>query len=193
MIKETTDKIKFVKEKMKEAQDRQKSYADKRRKELEFQVGEMVYLKRVTFKGKDRTAKMGKLQPRYMGPFRIVERIGPVAYSLELPDELHPFHEDVFHVSQLRKVVRDPALIVPQPPEDLCSGQSTPGKPMQVTRLPDEQIRRKRVPMVELVWERDGLRETTKESASMVRAEYPELFENQGDEQMTDADSRMNS
>lgn len=136
MIEETTDKIKFVKEKMKEAQDRQKSYADKRRKELEFQVGEMVYLKRVTLKGKDRTAKMGKLQPRYMGPFRIVERIGPVAYRLELSDELHPFH-DVFHVSQLRKVVRDPSLIVPQPPEDLWSGLSTHGKPIQVTSLPD--------------------------------------------------------
>lgn len=74
MIKETTDNIKFVKEEIKEVQDRQKSYADKRRKELEFQVEEMVYLKRVTFKGKDRTAKMEKLQPRYMGPFRIVER-----------------------------------------------------------------------------------------------------------------------
>lgn len=128
MIKETIDKIKFVKEKMKEAQDRQKSYADKRRKELEFQMGEMVYLKRVTFKGKYRKTKMGKLRHRYMGLFRIVERIGPVAYRLELPDELHPFH-DVFHVSQLRKVVRDPTLIVSQPPEDLGSSMSTHGKP----------------------------------------------------------------
>ena len=74
-------------------------------------MGEMVYLKRVKSKGNDRTAKMGKLQPRYMGPFMIVERVGPVTYRLELPDELHPFH-DAFHVFQLRKVVRDPTLIV---------------------------------------------------------------------------------
>ncbi|XP_022567896.1 uncharacterized protein LOC111211218 [Brassica napus] len=86
VIKEMTDTIKFIKEKMKEAQDRQKSYVDKSRKELEFQVGEMVYLKRVKSKGNDRTAKMGKLQPRYMGPFMIVERVGPVTYRLEMLD-----------------------------------------------------------------------------------------------------------
>lgn len=60
-----------------------------------------------------------------------------MAYRLELPDELHPFH-DVFHVSQLRKVVQDLALIISQPPEDLGSGLSTLGKPIQVTRLPDD-------------------------------------------------------
>uniref|UniRef100_A0A0D3CYG3 Tf2-1-like SH3-like domain-containing protein n=1 Tax=Brassica oleracea var. oleracea TaxID=109376 RepID=A0A0D3CYG3_BRAOL len=127
-----------------------------------------------------------------MGPFKIVERIGPVAYRLELANELHPFH-DILHVSQLRKVVRNPVLIVSQPPEDLDSGLSTRGKPIQVTRFPDEKIRRKGVPMVEVVWERVGIREATKEHASMMRVEYPELFETQVDEHMADADSRTNS
>ncbi|KAF8116408.1 hypothetical protein N665_0018s0018 [Sinapis alba] len=151
VMKEMTNMIKFVKVKMKETQDRQKSYADKRKKELEFQVGEMVYLKRI-----------GKLQPRYMGLFMIVERVEPVAYCLELPDKLHPFH-DVFHVSQFRKW------------------------------LPEEQIRRKRVPMVKVVWESDGIHETTKERESMMTAEYPELFETKVDEQMAYADSGTNS
>ncbi|MBW1279426.1 hypothetical protein KYD79_26985, partial [Escherichia coli] len=81
---------------MKEAQDRQKSYADKRRKVLEFEVGDMVYLKIVTYKGKERATKNAKLSLRYMGPYRIVKRFGPVAYELELPPKMKAFHK-VYH------------------------------------------------------------------------------------------------
>ena len=87
------------------AQDRQKSYADNRRKELEFKVDDLVFLKVAPWKGVIRFQKRGKLNPRYIGPFRIIERIGPVAYRLELPLELSCIH-NVFHVSMLRKYVR---------------------------------------------------------------------------------------
>ena len=79
IVEETTDKIRMVKEKMKEAQDRQKSYADKRRKHLEFKVDDLVYLKMITFKVRTRITGRRKLDPRYLGPFRIIERVGAVA------------------------------------------------------------------------------------------------------------------
>ena len=94
------------------ARDRQKSYADKRRKPLEFQVGDKVLLKVSPWKGVIRFGKRSKLNPRYVGPFEIVERIGPVAYRLSLPEELNGIH-NVFHVSNLKKCMSNETLKVP--------------------------------------------------------------------------------
>ncbi|KAG7556957.1 Reverse transcriptase domain [Arabidopsis suecica] len=93
IVDETTEKMKFLKIKLKEAQNRQKSYADKRRKELEFQVGDLVYLKAVTYKGKGRFTTRKKLSPRYVGPYKVIERVGAVAYKLQLPPKLDAFHK----------------------------------------------------------------------------------------------------
>jgi hypothetical protein len=87
------------------AQSRQKSYADNRRRELRFQVGDFVYLKVSPMRGLHRFKIRGKLAPRYIGPFKILEQRGEVAYQLELPPQLSDVH-DVFHVSQLRKCMR---------------------------------------------------------------------------------------
>ena len=97
-VQETTEKIQFLKERMKEAHDCEKSYADKRRKHLEFEVDDLVYLKMITFKGRTRISGRRKLDPRYLGPFRVIERVGTVAYKLNLPPAMNAFH-DVFHVS----------------------------------------------------------------------------------------------
>ncbi|GJX82335.1 hypothetical protein Tco_0331816 [Tanacetum coccineum] len=102
LVQETTNKVVLVKEKPKAAGDRQKSYADNRRKPLEFEVGDRVMLKVSPWKGDIRFGKKGKLAPRYVGPFEILERIGPVAYRLRLPEELSGVH-DTFHVSNLKK------------------------------------------------------------------------------------------
>ncbi|GKA97376.1 hypothetical protein Tco_0825270 [Tanacetum coccineum] len=88
LVQETTDKVVLIKEKLKAARDRQKSYADNRRKPLEFEVGDRVMLKVSPWKGVIRFGKKGKLAPRYVGPFEILERVGPVAYRLRLPEEL---------------------------------------------------------------------------------------------------------
>ena len=96
---------------MASAQSRQKSYADHRRKDLEFLVGDFVFLKISPFKGVMRFGKKGKLSPRYMGPFQILQRIGKTAYELALPpsmDKVHP----VFHVSMLRKYLYDESHIL---------------------------------------------------------------------------------
>ncbi|GJV50931.1 hypothetical protein Tco_1446672 [Tanacetum coccineum] len=101
LVQETTDKVVLIKEKVKAARDRQKSYADNRRKPLEFEVGDRVMLKVSPWKGVIRFGKKGKLAPRYVGPFEILERVGPVAYRLRLPEELSGVH-DTFHVSNLK-------------------------------------------------------------------------------------------
>jgi hypothetical protein len=95
----------MVRENLKLAQSRQKSYADNRRRDLSFQVGDFVYLKVSPMRGLRRFKIRGKLAPRYIGPFKILERRGEVAYQLELPSQLSDMH-DVFHVSQLRKCLR---------------------------------------------------------------------------------------
>ncbi|KAD4385762.1 hypothetical protein E3N88_25931 [Mikania micrantha] len=112
IIQETTDKIRRIRDNLLAARSRQKSYADKRRKPLEFEVGDMVLLKVMPWKGVVLFGKRGKLSPHYVGPFKILERIGKVAYKLELPPELSNVHP-TFHMSNLRKCLADQDLQVP--------------------------------------------------------------------------------
>ncbi|GKC35146.1 putative reverse transcriptase domain-containing protein [Tanacetum coccineum] len=111
LVQETTKKISQIKDRLKAARDRQKSYADKRRKPLEFSVGDYVLLKVSPWKGVVRFGKKGKLAPRFVGPFEIIKKVGPVAYQLDLPEELNGVH-DTFHVSNLKKYLADPTLQV---------------------------------------------------------------------------------
>ena len=111
MIQQTVEKVKLIRKRMQAAQNRQKSYADVRRRELEFQVGDHVFLKVSPTKGVRRFGIKGKLSPRYVGPFEILERIGVVAYRLALPPSLDKVH-NVFHVSMLRKCLSDPDQLV---------------------------------------------------------------------------------
>nr|GEY37809.1 putative reverse transcriptase domain-containing protein [Tanacetum cinerariifolium] len=112
LVLETTDKVVLIKEKLKAARDHQKSYADKRRKSLEFKVGDQVLLRVSPWKGVVRFGNNGKLAPRYVGPFDILERIVLVAYKLRLPEELNSVHDN-FHVSNLKKCLADANLHVP--------------------------------------------------------------------------------
>nr|GEY10374.1 retrotransposon protein, putative, Ty3-gypsy subclass [Tanacetum cinerariifolium] len=112
LAQETTENISQIKDILKVTRDRQKSYADKRRKPLEFNVGEYVLLKVSPWKGVVRFGKNGKLAPRFVGPFKITERIGPVAYRLRLPKGLNGF-QDKFHMSNLKKCWADPTLKIP--------------------------------------------------------------------------------
>lgn len=95
---------------------------------MEFKVGEMIYLKIVIFKGNSRAKNIGKLKPRFMGPYEIVEWIGVVAYKLNMPHVFRNFH-NVFHVSLVRKVVKDPEFIVTHPLEDLRVDLMVEGRP----------------------------------------------------------------
>jgi hypothetical protein len=107
ILLEVKENIKMVRENLKIAQSRQRSYADTRKRELSFEVGDFVYLKVSPIRGVRRFGVKGKLAPRYVGPYQILARHGEVAYQLSLPEGLSAVH-DVFHVSQLKKCLRVP-------------------------------------------------------------------------------------
>jgi hypothetical protein len=132
------------------------------------------------FQGGSETRKLKKLKPRYMGPYLIVERIGAVAYRLSLPRVLRDFH-DVFHVSVLRKVVREPELILQRPPDDLGMNLSAPSHPVKVSERQEKEVQGRKTMMVRVCWERDGIQEETWETESQMRLDYPELFEERND------------
>jgi hypothetical protein len=112
IFQEVEKQVQIVRENLKTTQSIQKSYADNRRRELIFEVGDFVYLKVSTMRGMKRFNVKGKLSPHYIGPFKILERKGEVAYQLELPDSLSDMY-DVFHVSQLKKCLRVPEEQLP--------------------------------------------------------------------------------
>ncbi|GKD90849.1 putative reverse transcriptase domain-containing protein, partial [Tanacetum coccineum] len=112
IVQETTEKVIQTKQRMQAARDRQKSYIDLKRKPMEFQVGDRVMLKVSPWKGVVHFGKRGKLNPRYVGPFKVLEKVGSIAYKLELPQELSRVH-NTFHVSNLKKCYSDEPLAVP--------------------------------------------------------------------------------
>ncbi|GJX48640.1 putative reverse transcriptase domain-containing protein [Tanacetum coccineum] len=112
LVQETTEKIIQIKQRIQAARDRQKSYANLKRKPMKFQVGDRVMLKVSPWKGVVRFGKRGKLNPRYVGPFKVLEKVGAISYNLELPQELSRVH-NTFHVSNLKKCYADEPLAVP--------------------------------------------------------------------------------
>ncbi|GKE14023.1 putative reverse transcriptase domain-containing protein [Tanacetum coccineum] len=134
---------------LKAARDRQKSYADKRRKPLEFSVGEHVLLKVSPWKGVVRFGKKGKLAPRFVGPFEITERIGPVAYRLRLPEELNGVH-DTFHVSNLKKCLADPTLQIPLDEIRVDAKLNFMEEPMEILEREFKKLKRSRIAIVKV-------------------------------------------
>jgi hypothetical protein len=142
MVKETEEKVQRIIHNLKEAQARQKSYADKRRQPLHFQVEDYVYLKVSPMNGVSRFGVKGKLAPRYIGPFPILERYGPVAYRLQLPETLSAVH-NVFHVSQLKKCLRVPDRTIEVTDVALEPDLTYLEHPIQVLDQKDRITRRK--------------------------------------------------
>ena len=112
VLRDVEEQVQMIRDNLKVAQSHQKSYADTRRRDLVFQVGDYVYLKVSPMKGIKRFSMKGKLAPRYIGPFKVLERRGEVAYQLELPESLSGVH-NVFHVSQLKKCPCVPEVQLP--------------------------------------------------------------------------------
>ncbi|KAL1208891.1 hypothetical protein V5N11_010568 [Cardamine amara subsp. amara] len=160
---------------MKESQDRQKSYADKHRRDLEFAVGDLVYLKMITYKGKNPALMSSKLSPRYIGPYKILERIGPVAYKSELPPAMFAFHK-VFHVSMLKKCITSRVTVLPSVPSDLQPNMSIAGRPVKVIGKKGKVVKKKSIRMLNVVWDRDGEEEVTWEPEEVMKVHFKKWF-----------------
>ncbi|GJW03014.1 putative reverse transcriptase domain-containing protein [Tanacetum coccineum] len=131
LIRDITKKIVQIKNRLLIARSRQKSYADRRLKPLEFEVGDMVLLKVSPWKGAVHFKKRGKLSPRYIGPFKIVARVGPVAYTLELPEELKGIHS-TFHILNLKKCLAEGDVVVMATPTILVHAEENLGDPIEI-------------------------------------------------------------
>ncbi|GJV77187.1 putative reverse transcriptase domain-containing protein, partial [Tanacetum coccineum] len=181
LIQETTDKVVLIKEKLKAARDRQKSYADNRHKPLEFEVGDRVMLKVSPWKGVIHFGEKGKLAPRYVGPFEILERIGHVAYRLRLPEELSEIH-DTFHVSNLKKCMADASLHVPldeiKVDKTLCFVE----EPVEILDREVKSLKRSKIALVKVRWNSKRGPEFTWEREDYMKSKYPQLFVDRTDE-----------
>ncbi|KAM0037110.1 putative nucleotidyltransferase, Ribonuclease H [Helianthus debilis subsp. tardiflorus] len=175
IVQETTDKIAQIRKRIEAARDRQKAYADPKRKPLEFQVGDMVLLKVSPWKGVARFGKRGKLNPRYIGPFRILRRIGLVAYKLDLPAELNGVH-DTFHVSNLRKSPTQETVVIPSDEVHIDDTLHFVEEPVKVTDWKINKTRRSSVKLVKVRWNARHGPEFTWEREDRMKAKYPHLF-----------------
>ncbi|GKA43281.1 putative reverse transcriptase domain-containing protein [Tanacetum coccineum] len=175
LIQETTEKIIQIKQRMQAARDRQKSYADLKRKPMEFQVGDKVMLKVSPWKGVVRFGKRGKLNPRYVGPFKVVEKVGEVAYKLELPEELSRVH-NTFHVSNLKKCHADEPLAVPLDGLHLDDKLHFIEEPVEIMGREVKRLKRSRIPLVKVQWNSKRGPEFTWEREDQFKKKYPHLF-----------------
>ena len=175
VIQENNEKIAVIRERLLTAQSHQKSYADRRRRPLEFQEGDFVLLKVSPCKGVTRFGVKGKLAPRYIGPFPIVQRVGVVAYRLALPPELSHVH-DVIHVSKLRKCQPDPEAVVQWYDVPIQEDATYGEVPVQIIDRKMKSLRHREIPLVKVLWQHHGVEEATWELETTMQERYPHLF-----------------
>ncbi|GJR81157.1 putative reverse transcriptase domain-containing protein [Tanacetum coccineum] len=177
IIHETTEKIVQIRQSLQAARDRQRSYDNVRRKPLEFQVRDRVMLKVSPRKGVIRFGKRGNLNTRYIGPFKILERIGPVAYKLELPAELSNVYS-TFHVSNLKKCLSDESCVIPMKELRLDDKLNFVEEPVEIMDQEVKQLKQSRIPIVKVRWNSKRGPAFTWEREDQIHAKYPHLFSN---------------
>ncbi|GKF16513.1 hypothetical protein Tco_0061431, partial [Tanacetum coccineum] len=177
IIHETIENIVQIRQRLQVTRDRQRSYADVMRKPLEFQVGNRVMLKVSLLKGVIRFGKRGKLNPRYIRPFKILKKVGPVAYKLELPEELSNIHS-TFHISNLKKCLSDESFVILMKELRLNDKLNFVEEPVEIMDREVKQLRQNRIPIVKVRWNSKRGPEFTGECEDQIRAKYPHLFPN---------------
>jgi hypothetical protein len=175
ILLEAEGNIRMVRENLKAVQSRQRSYADTRRRELSFEVGDYVYLKVSPIKGTKRFGVMGKLAPRYIGPYQIQARRGEVAYQLSLLENL----SIVYDVLQLKKCLRVPEEQLPAEDLEVQEDLTYIEKPTQILETADRITRRSDIRMCKVKWGHHSEEETTWEREDELKAKYLELFSSQ--------------
>ena len=176
IVQVTCDKVKVIRDRLKISQNRQKSYANNRCRDLEFEVGDMVFLRISPWKGVLRFGKRGKLSPRYIGPYKIVERIGEVAYRLELSSDLDRIH-DVFHVSMLCKYIPNPSHVLNEQPVEIQENLTYEEEPVQILGRREQVLCNKTIPLVKVLWRSHTVEEATWELKEQMKRHYSHLFD----------------
>jgi len=175
MVQEAEEQVCLIQENLKIAQSRQKSYADRRSNPLIFEVGDHVYLKVSPWKGVQRFGVKGKLAPRYIGPYPIVERCGPVAYRLNLPAKFAAIH-NIFHVSQLKKCLRIPTEAIDSDTIQLESDLTYVERPIKILDRKDRITRRTTIKFYKVQWSHHSEEEATWEKEEFLKSKYPEFL-----------------
>ena len=175
IVKNTEAKVQVIRQRLKAVSDRQKSYADLKMKDIEYEVGDKVFLKVSPWRKVLRFGKKGKLSLRFIDPYEFLERIEPVAYRLALPPELAKLH-DVFHVSMLRKYHYDESHILPVQDIQVQLDFTFDEEPKAILDHEMKQLRNKQAPLVKVLWQHHGMEEATWEPESTMRAQYPQHF-----------------
>ncbi|GJX94432.1 putative reverse transcriptase domain-containing protein [Tanacetum coccineum] len=175
IIHETTEKIVQIKSRIQAARDRQKSYANIRRKPMVFQVGDRVMLKVSPWKRIVRFGKWRKLNPRYVGPFKVVERVKTISYKLELPQQLRRVH-NTFHVSNLKKCLSDESLVIPLEELRVDDKLHFVEEPVEVMDREIKQLKRSRIPIIKVRWNSKRGPEFTWEREDQFKQKYPHFF-----------------
>nr|GEX41197.1 putative reverse transcriptase domain-containing protein [Tanacetum cinerariifolium] len=175
LTQETTEKIVQIKQRMQAACDRQKSYDDLKRKPMEFYVGDKVMLNVSPWKGVIRFGKRGKLNPRYVGPFKVLERIRDVAYKLDLLEELSRVH-NTFHMSNLKKCQADEPLAVPLDGLHFDDKLHFVEEPVEIMDREVKRLKQSRIPLVKVRWNSKRGPEFTWEREDQFQKKYSHLF-----------------
>jgi len=170
------EKIALIRKRMFTAQSRQKSYADKHRRKLEFAVGDLIYLKVSPMWNVYRFGNKGKLSPRYVGPFQVVKQVSPLLYKIEMPPNLAAVH-NVFHVSQLRKCVHDPSQVIHHEPLNIQPNLTYEELPVQIIDCKEQQLRTRTIPLVKILWRNHGVEEASWGLEQQMQDKYPHLLE----------------
>ena len=160
--------MKVVHDNLKTTRDRQRSYADNRRRDLQLEIGDRVFLKISPGKGVLRFGRRGKRSPRFIGPYEIMSKVGPVAYRLKLPLELSRIH-DTFHVSMLRKYIPDPSHTLREKPMQLKENLTYEKTPVQIVNRKEQVLRSKVIPLVKVLWKNHEREEATWEPEAQMR------------------------
>ncbi|XP_057985315.1 uncharacterized protein LOC131170274, partial [Hevea brasiliensis] len=176
LIQLTSEKVRLIRDRLLTAQSRQRSYADPKRKDVEFMIGDHVFLRVSPMKGIMRFGKKGKLSPRFVGPFEILERIGAVAYRLALSPGFAHVHP-VFHISMLRKYVPDPSHILQPQTMQIRNDMSYEEQPVKILDRQIRKLQSKEVALIKVLWHNHSSSEATWEAESEMRAKYPHLFD----------------
>ncbi|GJU32598.1 putative reverse transcriptase domain-containing protein [Tanacetum coccineum] len=175
IVQETTEKIIQIKKRIQAARDRQKSYVDLKRKPMEFQVGDRVMLKVSPWKGVVRFGKRGKLNPRYVGPFKVLEKVRAIAYKLELPQELSRVH-NTFHVSNLKKCYADEPLAVMLDELHIDDKLHFVEEPIEIIDREVKRLKKSRILIIKVQWNSRRGPKFTWEREDQFQKKYPHLF-----------------